>query len=102
YANLLAAAMHKPSAGKAHPSFVNLIQQLSASEARLLQEIARSTTKDQILLKEEILGNPPKLHALPEMWRKWCAMWGVADAALADTYYINLLRLSVFVVRTES
>lgn len=40
YANLLASAMDKRTAGDAHPSFVTIIQQLTADEARVISRIA--------------------------------------------------------------
>ncbi len=40
YANLLASAMDKNTAGEAHPSFVTVIQQLTADEARIISHIA--------------------------------------------------------------
>jgi len=40
YANLLASAMDKKTAGDAHPSFVTIIQQLTADEARVISQIA--------------------------------------------------------------
>src|SRR5574341_1689781 len=40
YATLLAHAAHTPSAPKVHPSFVQIVQQLSPAEAQILREIA--------------------------------------------------------------
>lgn len=40
YASLLASAMDKRTAGDAHPSFVTIIQQLTADEARVISHIA--------------------------------------------------------------
>ncbi len=41
YANLLATAMDKKHHEKAHPSFVNILQQLSPDEAKIIRELSK-------------------------------------------------------------
>jgi hypothetical protein len=109
YANLLASAMHTPSASKAHPSFVNAIQQLSPSEARLLQIIA-TTSPHFVIASDEILGGPNSVQSISSVtieapfrdsWRHFCASVEIADSTLADTYRDNLLRLGILSYRYD-
>ena len=96
YANLLATAMHGPSAGTAHPSFVQTIQQLSADEARILQEISKKHTSAKPIFEQE--ADPDRIKpemGIPERWRRFCGNCGIQQGSLADAYCENLIRLGI-------
>ncbi|MBA3572004.1 MAG: DUF4393 domain-containing protein [Pyrinomonadaceae bacterium] len=80
YANLLATAMDKSVAGKALPSYVHILQQLSPDEARLLLDFPKNMEASGTVCME-IIGfqtNPQKRHndQLPTIQRalhkRWC------------------------------
>lgn len=89
YAKLLATSMDSKTSDDAHPSFINIIQQLTSDEAKILHHLA----------------------SLPETWPAWtgnqesfelrsamrqmCAEAGVHDPKKADIYVENLLRLRI-------
>lgn len=87
YANLLAAAMHGPTASRAHPSFVQAIQQLSPAEARILQDVAAGKFPPE-LAKSWVGINASK-------WPEYCASCGLKDEVLAGAYLDNLRRLGI-------
>ena len=96
YANLLASAMNRRTAGEVHPAFVHLIQQLTPDEALVLQKISaengrfsmyQSDSGSGLLLRGEV--------AISTQFRTFCEGAGVGDPALSDTYLDNLLRLKV-------
>jgi hypothetical protein len=100
YANLLAAAMHGPAANKAHPSFVHVIQQLTPSEALILQHLANLNTKSPIYA--EPANEPRKGNQwIFSQWQILCSKLGIAERALADAYYHNLMRLALLEARSE-
>ena len=102
YANLLTAAMHGPTAGKAHPAFVQIIQQLGPGEARILQEIAK--IKFSIEVQQTIdlcnYGESPG-RFVQGAWRDFCAKCGIEEATLVDAYLDNLVRLGILTERTQ-
>jgi hypothetical protein len=117
YANLLATAMHRPSSAKAHPSFVQIIQQLSPAEALILKEISRGYKSGDVLFREDV-KNVPKLQptstlsmatmltnvepsAISDVWQSLCERCGVTEPVLARAFYRNLIRLGIFAERNE-
>jgi hypothetical protein len=96
YANLLASAMHSASASKVHPSFVQIIQQLSSDEARLIQKIAKRCEVPGPLFNE--LDDPTLIkpnRSLSELWLDFCSESSIQDNALSSAYYNNLIRLGL-------
>lgn len=61
YANLLAAAMDRQTANSVHPSFVEIIKQLSPPEAQLLQKLCEAKTRPFVTVtrksKDNLLGS---------------------------------------------
>ncbi len=89
YAKLLATAMDPQKEKEAHPSFVYVIQQLSSSEARILQHIARIEDSWPCWSgNQETFELQSNLHAM-------CADAGISDKDLADTLIDNMLRLRI-------
>ncbi|MDD4969218.1 MAG: DUF4393 domain-containing protein [Paludibacter sp.] len=56
YASLLAMAMNKETSAKAHPSFVEVIKNLSTEEAIILQSFVSQTEYPKIDINEKIRG----------------------------------------------
>ena len=107
YATLLAHAMHTPSAPKVHPSFVQVIQQLSPAEAQILRQIATAYQTEAVLFDESLhggLGGGANVGGpyISTQWRAFCASCGVTDNTVADVGYHNLLRLGLLIERTEA
>lgn len=102
YANLLAAAMNAPSAEKAHPAFVQIIQQLSPGEARILQEIAKIKFSIEIHQTIDLCnyGESPG-RFVQGAWRDFCTKCGIEEVTLADAYFDNLVRLGILTERTQ-
>lgn len=103
YATLLSRAMHSPSAPKVHPSFAQIIQQLSSIEAQVLQQIAKAHTED-ILFYENLAGDGSNVVGdyISTQWRAFCGQCGVGDATIADVSYYNLIRLGILIERAEA
>lgn len=102
FANLLATAMHAPSASKALPSFATAIQQLSPAEGLILERISdiyASTYCHTTTLwgtTEPVPENPLNRSTfIRSEWLKLCADCGTTDPVLADAYRNNLVRLGV-------
>lgn len=109
YANLLAAAMHKPSASKAHPSFITVLQSLSPDEALILHRISRRYQQGLFEVTSELstaastLGRDEKVmeRHVDMIWRTFCNSCRIADPELLTTYRINLVRLGVLAEQHE-
>jgi hypothetical protein len=104
YATLLARAMHSPSAPKVHPSFVQIIQQLSPVESQLLREIAKTHDEEDVLFQESVQIGGANIGGdyISTQWRAFCAKCNVSDDAVANALYYNLIRLGIFIERTEA
>jgi hypothetical protein len=95
YATLLATAMDVETAGTAHPSFVEIIRQLSPDEAKLLQYVAMPFNRALLTIR----------RGVKEPWTSWNAEWanlsGYPDTAglvrpdLVPTYLNNASRLGL-------
>ncbi len=103
YANLLAAAMYAPTAGKAHPSFVQLIQQLSPSEALILQEISRNGFAVLEEVRQIPGGISQKMRPMLEsLWFSLCEKCGITDSLLVRAFYNNFIRLGILAERFDA
>jgi hypothetical protein len=104
YATLLAHAMHSPSAPRVHPSFVQVIQQLSSVEAQLLQKIAESHHGEDVLFQESLQAGGENVGGdyISTQWQAFCAKCDVSDHAIVTALYHNLIRLGIFMERTEA
>lgn len=101
YANLLASAMDIRTASGAHPSFVTLIQQLTADEAKIISYIA--------LLGKDWPGWQGQVDAASgsekDLWEKMtrlCTNAKIAHSEKAEIYIENLLRLRLLRHDTSS
>ena len=64
YANLLAAAMTKDTAAGAHPSFVEIIKQLTSDEAKLLKYMSSAPILPMISVSRTIAGQEGQVTIL--------------------------------------
>lgn len=111
YANLLAAAMYSPAATRVHPSFVQIIQQLTPSEAKLLRAIAQEYKNGSVLFREHVaeLSEGKRISSVAELllsertpssdiseqWKQFCSRHEVADPEPIDAFFMNFLRLGI-------
>jgi hypothetical protein len=106
YANLLSRAMHKPDSNKAHPSFVQVIQQLSPPEAKMLEAIAGRFTARKVLFREvnsQIAPKGKRRKSMCDQWREFCRKTDEnCEQTLADAFYYNFIRLGFLIERTET
>ena len=96
FVNLLANAMDKDQVKKAHPSFVNVISELSPDEARLLKKIATSEVlpKLDVRVREKTPGNPGYQYVLTN-FTDLGSIASLNYPDLASTYISNLERLNI-------
>jgi hypothetical protein len=104
YVTLLAHAMHSPSAPRVHPSFAHIIQQLSSVESKLLQEIAKTHDGEAVLFQESLQTGGGNIGGdyISTQWQAFCAKCDVSDSTVASALYYNLIRLGIFIERTEA
>jgi hypothetical protein len=116
YANLLANAMHVPKSRRVHPSFVQVIQQLTPAEAQLLKAVASKLSGPEPLFSERVAHLPAARQpedfegiqrlrsffastqptAISTEWNELCRVCGISEAELAQTFLRNLMRLGLF------
>jgi len=92
YARLLASAMDSRTSGDAHPSFVSIIQQLTADEAKIVAHIA-SLEKVWPNWSGKASGCSAVDNNLWKQMRQVCADAMILHGDKADLYIENLLRL---------
>ncbi|MEA2561491.1 MAG: hypothetical protein QOH06_2995 [Acidobacteriota bacterium] len=104
YVTLVARAMHSPSAPRVHPSFVYIIQQLSSVESQLLQEISKAHDGEAVLFQESLQAGGANIGGdyISTQWESFCAKCNVSDGTVASALYYNLIRLGIFIERTEA
>lgn len=97
YANLLATAMDSASMELAHPSFVEILKQISPNEAKILLKISKSYDKDGRFMWEPIINGSirPGQNINCPPWESICQSAGVFDLKFIGIYYTNLLRLGI-------
>jgi hypothetical protein len=105
YANLLAAAMHGPSEGLAHPSFATLIQQLCPDEALILRQLGKEHKAGEPVFHQIIDPNyahgTDQNQSIETQWFAYCLKLNLTATGLGETYKDNLLRLAILAERTE-
>lgn len=98
YANLLATAMDAEMARKAHPSFVEIIKQISPDEAILMKYICTVAAFPIIDVREEFISSPVGNWVLRNFslapQKAGCMIPG-----LGPNYVGNLMRLGLIEVR---
>lgn len=94
YANLLASAMDKETAKTAHPGFVEIIRNMSADEARLLEYIIRNDVAPIVDIKK-VLPKQGGAIKVSELVSTLGHDAGLEHRDLSASYLINLERLGL-------
>lgn len=100
YVKLLATASNRETLGDAHPSFVNVINNLSPDEARLLEYFVSNDAMPFVLGKADVVSNSS--HSIisgsivPQE-----ALAGLAFPLNMDAYLSNLAGLGLLEVRED-
>lgn len=95
FANLLAHAMVKDDSKRAHPSFVEVIKQLSPDEALILFHIS-DKSGDFILTEEWKNYGGSTDETIESQFERFCVESSVKSPELSGTYLDNLLRVRIF------
>lgn len=99
YASLLATAMNSSTADKAHPSFVEIIKQLSTHEANILKELAYLLTVPMIDVRNHNDKPPGGGHWVIKHFSMLPINTGCNDHTLGSAYMVNLQRLGLIELR---
>tara|TARA_R110002072_G_scaffold302674_1_gene487189 strand:+ start:1844 stop:2677 length:834 start_codon:yes stop_codon:yes gene_type:complete len=94
YANLLASAMDKETAKTAHPGFVEIIRNMSADEARLLEYIIKNEVAPIVDIKKVLVKQGGELK-VSELVSTLGHDAGLEHKDLSASYLINLERLGL-------
>lgn len=100
YAGLLASSMTESKKGDAHPSFVAIIQQLTAPEVRLLDYLAQSFPATAVIAEERhtLRGG---LTATPTVHSQVANLYRLTgDGSFEFLHLDNLIRLSLLELRS--
>jgi hypothetical protein len=101
YANLLASAMDKETAKIAHPGFVEIIRNMSADEARLLEYIIKNNVAPIVDIKKVLLKQEGELK-VSELVSTLGHDAGLEHKDLSASYLINLERLGLVEIPRDS
>lgn len=104
YATLLATSMDSSTVGKAHPSFVEVIRQMTPDEARLLTNMATVTDRPFITIRRGV-KDKMAFGTWDLEWplaTKYTELPGLARPELMQTYLKNLERLGLIDLVTDA
>jgi hypothetical protein len=102
YANLLAKALNKNTTDKTHPSYVEVIKQLTVEEALLLQQLANEKNYPMICNFVNISKHTAQPILLRNKFNKICTKIDISKEN-SNTYYDNLQRLRIIeMIETKS
>jgi hypothetical protein len=119
YANLLANAMHAPVSSRVHPSFVQIIQQLSPAEAQILNGVAADFKGGHVLFREDVATledsnasafavfagsgfSQSENVGVSGAWSDLCTKYEAPQSPLTNAFYRNFIRLGILDERIES
>lgn len=94
YANLIASSMDKNTSHKAHPSFVEIIKQLSPDEAKLLVFFTTAGSAPILDIKNNREDKSGGRYEYRYFTNIGVAL-GVENLSLNSTYWSNLIRLGL-------
>lgn len=94
YANLLASAMDRETAKNAHPGFVEIIRNMSADEAKLLEYIIKKQVAPIVDIKRVLLKQEGEIK-VSELVSTLGHDAGLEHKDLSAPYLINLERLGL-------
>jgi hypothetical protein len=95
YANLLATAMNSASADVAHPSFVEILKQLSTDEAKILRVLADRKDRPVVTIIASADGTPHEFAVISRNESMLDYEADVAHPELVSCYLDNLCRLGL-------
>lgn len=101
YANLLASAMDKETAKTAHPGFVEIIRNMSADEARLLEYIIKNQVAPIVDIKRVLPKQGGEIK-ISELVSTLGHDAGLEHRDLSASYLINLERLGLVEIPRDS
>lgn len=101
YANLLASAMDKETAKTAHPGFVEIIRNMSADEARLLEYITEKEIAPIVDIRRLYLRQGGEAN-ISELVSTLGNDAGLEHKDLSGSYLINLERLGLVEIPRNS
>jgi hypothetical protein len=99
YASLLATAMNSDTAENAHPSFVEIIKQLSTHEALILENLAHVNTVPMIDLRDQNDNPPGGGWWVIKHFSMLAVNVGCNSYELGSAYMVNLQRLGLIELR---
>jgi hypothetical protein len=111
YATLLTHASYTPTASSVHPSFVQIIQAISPTEAKILRGIAdlsgETSLMEEILFEERIdsvMGSrgTKSNRYISDQWLEFCVGCGVSNEDLAEVALRNFIRLGLLYEHTQA
>lgn len=94
YANLLASAMDKETAKTAHPGFVEIIRNISADEAKLLEYIIKVDATPIVDIKQVSMDGSGEIK-VSELVSTLGSDAGCEHRDLTSSYLVNLERLGL-------
>ncbi len=94
YANLLAKALNKNTTDKTHPSYVEVIKQLTVEEAKLLQLLSNKESYPIICNFLHITKHTGQPMLLRNRFNQICSEINISQDN-SNTYYDNLQRLRI-------
>jgi hypothetical protein len=99
FINLLANAMDKDKVSKAHPSFVNIISELSPDEAKIIKALSKKDTLPKIDIKLQAKKEDGTLesgyHYFATNYTNLPKVAGLAYPELINSYLNNLERIQI-------
>jgi hypothetical protein len=103
FATLLAAGMDSESAPRAHPTFADIIRQLTGDEARLLRTLAVDVEPTLAEFQPEELKDEALVHARMRLaWEAICTRAKLEREESLPEYVSNLERLGLIEFRDET
>ena len=105
YLNLLAMSMDKDSSALAHPSFVEVIRQLSSDEAKILSFIKKENIYPSLCDRYPasfFCTEQSSYNRLLEYFDEICEAAGIDNPGLYRSYLDNLTRLKILEIETYS
>ena len=97
YLNLLASAMNSEKNNSVHPSFVEIIRQMSPFEALILKHLKNNCESENVLFRQKVHGYVPYCDTdfISDQWSRMCDSINQECNFDHQVYYQNLIRLQI-------
>lgn len=104
FSGLIATAMNSETKDKAHPSYVEIIKQLSPDEALILRKIFLGGYYPEIagIFYDMSPGHDPGSGLIRNEFAIFCNALTLNNSSLISSYFDNLLRLRLFEIQSHS